>query len=334
MSLTRSPENGHTNLDLSSITDSVIEHALHAVAEGFPSKRYAEKFSEFAGDACDLATFGWNGKILGTPPYASVMLLNAIDVIVNVHESGLNRRSVIHDAVHDMESFFWVLLYLCLTRSGPGGGRREELKVDIEEMSDSDERTRIVQLRRIVFSFFDGDIATLAWNKRQLLEQWTAFESEILVHVHEYFAPLKPVLLQWWHLLLLAYEFHGYEYHNIHDHVIALLEKALHDLANQVPMEPSERTAEAEAEAEALKKREDFVHRVAYAGLDPGVGGSDVQQPATPPRSPKDFKSSTVLDVSPESQRQPLKSPMSDNAPSSPTPARPASKRTKLERKT
>ncbi|KAI8968745.1 hypothetical protein BD414DRAFT_582045 [Trametes punicea] len=372
--LGREIKNRCNNLDISSITDTMIEYALHAVAEGSQAKRidpesmqlaycgakyvvaaykYTEKFSTFAGGACDLATFGWNGKILGeyfldgtmreqvaraprsgTPPYASVMLLNAIDVIVNVHKSGLNRRSVIHDAVHDMESFFWILLYLCLTRLGPGGSRRKELKVDIEEMSDSDERTRIVRLRRIVFSFFDGDIATLAWNKRQLLEEWTAFESEILIHVHEYFAPLKPVLLQWWHLLLLAYEFHGYEYHNIHDHVIALLEKALDDLGNQVPMEPSERTAEAEAEAEALKKREDFVRRVVYAGLDPpAVGGSDVQRPATPPRSPKDFKSSTVLDVSPESQRQPLRSQLADNAPSSPTPARPASKKTKLETK-
>ncbi|KAI8968738.1 hypothetical protein BD414DRAFT_503890 [Trametes punicea] len=231
----------------------------------------------------------------GTPPYASVMLLNAIDVIVNVHKSGLNRRSVIHDAVHDMESFFWP-------------SRGTQAHADRAALSHC-----LLLLRwRHCHPRMEQEAAS---------RQWTAFESEILVHVHEYFAPLKPVLLQWWHLLLLAYEFHGYEYHNIHDHVIASPGEGSRRPRNQVPMEPSERTAEAEAEAEALKKREDFVHRVVYAGLDPpGVGD--------------DFKSSTVLDVSPESQRQPLRSQLPDNAPSSPTPARPASKKTKLERKT
>ena len=32
-----------------------------------------------------------------------------------------------HDAVHDMESFFWVIVYLCLTRQSGGDIRREEL---------------------------------------------------------------------------------------------------------------------------------------------------------------------------------------------------------------
>src|ERR1700684_2514021 len=32
-----------------------------------------------------------------------------------------------HNAIHDLESFFWVLVYICLTRNGPGGKRRPEL---------------------------------------------------------------------------------------------------------------------------------------------------------------------------------------------------------------
>jgi hypothetical protein len=35
--------------------------------------------------------------------------------------------------VHDLESFFWVLIHICITRQGPGGVRREELEQKNEE---------------------------------------------------------------------------------------------------------------------------------------------------------------------------------------------------------
>ena len=37
-----------------------------------------------------------------------------------------------HSAIHDMESLFWVVVFLCLTREGPGGKRRPEPKDDVK----------------------------------------------------------------------------------------------------------------------------------------------------------------------------------------------------------
>lgn len=56
-----------------------------------------------------------SAEILGNSKYFTVSQLR---------EDG----PVVHSAIHDLESFFWVLLYLCLTRSGPGGERRDELQ--------------------------------------------------------------------------------------------------------------------------------------------------------------------------------------------------------------
>lgn len=41
--------------------------------------------------------------------------------------NGIHEGHPVHTVIQDIESFFWVLLYLCLTRGGPVGGRREEL---------------------------------------------------------------------------------------------------------------------------------------------------------------------------------------------------------------
>jgi len=54
---------------------------------------------------------------------------------------------VFHDANHDLESFFWVLIHICLTCKGPGGIRREELE---EKNEDNEE---YMPFRRVIFFF-------------------------------------------------------------------------------------------------------------------------------------------------------------------------------------
>lgn len=81
-----------------------------------------------------------------------------------IHPSYHN-TSFVHHAVHDMESFFWVLLYLCLTRKGPGGARRDEL--DHQETPDEDTR----RLWRVVYCLFDGSWDDVAENKRLLFAE-------------------------------------------------------------------------------------------------------------------------------------------------------------------
>ncbi|KAH9847679.1 hypothetical protein C2E23DRAFT_863190 [Lenzites betulinus] len=252
--------------------------------------------------------FGWNTALLtppresdttsnttpqreprsSTPPYASVKILSPVKVEVGLQDSEVTRVQqsypVVHDAIHDMESFFWVFLYICITRSGPGGDRQKELTEDFKAASEPS-RTQILELRRVVHCFFDGGLDIITRNKKELFERSrNEFEMHLLLHIYSYFEPLKPVLRQWWELLLLAYVFEGYEYHNIHKFVTELLERAL-EMVRDLPA--NEATDDEQQTQNAAKKRDNFVHRKQHA-----VGGRDVPpSPPSPPPAQKKQKS-------------------------------------------
>lgn len=234
---------------------------------------------------------------------------------VNRHISGFRPNGVLHDAIHDMESFFWTLLYLCITRPGPGGDRREELDGDIPDDAPSVED--VAELRRIVFCFFGDETEKIAMNKAQLFSEPELFEEGVLRHIHPYFEPLKPLLRQWWDLLLLAHEFEGYEYHGIHKFVIALLEKALQEL-------PAENSPEDEERARrARERRDEFVREVTRAHLD--TCPSQVEA-APSPASPS---ASDATTATPEVRKQqPIASLDVPRSPPSPSPV--PTKTTKL----
>jgi len=151
----------------------------------------------------------------GTPPYTSGEILSG-QRYFHGHQD-----KVFHDAVHDLESFFWVLIHICITRQGPGGVRREELeqKNQAKEAYDS--------LRRVVHFFFDTDMDTMAANKRRIFMNPNDFEKYVLDNLHSYFQPLRDLLKEWYHLLILAHKFHAFEYYNIHDMVLEILDHAL-----------------------------------------------------------------------------------------------------------
>jgi len=150
----------------------------------------------------------------GTPPYTSGEILSG----ERYFDHG---DSVFHDAVHDLESFFWVLIHICMTRRGPGGVRREELEQKNQAKKAYD------SLRRVVHFFFDTDMDTMAANKRKIFTHPNDFEGYVLDNLHSYFQPLRDLLKEWYHLLILAHKFHAFEYHNIHDMVLEILDRAL-----------------------------------------------------------------------------------------------------------
>ncbi|KAI9065067.1 hypothetical protein FKP32DRAFT_1590961 [Trametes sanguinea] len=325
----------------------VIQRALHLVKVNIPEERtiddqmyHARKYIGMALDYYRKSgltppsnhihtpeTLGWDAPLLrpptpldttflqsfkeprsGTPPYASAKILNAESVLVDRVEQGRTIPSpVLHDALHDMESFFWVLLYLSITRSGPGGDRREELR---GELSDAPGQEDVIELRRIMYCFFDGDLKTIAYNKKELFEKSALFEPLVLCHVHPYFEPLKPLLRRWWHLLRLAYRFEGYEYHNIHNFVIKLLEKTLEELRRL-----KETPDDAQRKRDAAKQRTDFVHKITHADL--GVPASPTRS-TSPSSTSSQFRVTTAFDLTPEAQRQ-QRSGTRDSSPSSPT---------------
>ncbi|OSD08223.1 hypothetical protein PYCCODRAFT_1472904 [Trametes coccinea BRFM310] len=284
------------------ITEEVFKRALQFVKFRIPHRNLilllatATEYIEAALHYCEISgrtipngvytpeMLGWNVDLLplvdighdpngprhprfGTPPYASAKLLNVEPVRVDRWQTNLPPSEVIPDAIHDMESFFWVLLYLSMTHSGPGGVRREELVGELD--ADSSE---VFELRTICHCFFDGPLEKIAWNKREPFRDYKSFEPLVLRHVHPYFEPLRPLLRRWWELLLLSYEFEGWEYYHNHVLVIELLERALEELET---VEAS-KAEQHEQDSNAGMERDGYARK----GIDPDIGipSSQAQQ--------------------------------------------------------
>ncbi|KAF9008179.1 hypothetical protein BDZ89DRAFT_1079105 [Hymenopellis radicata] len=162
-----------------------------------------------------------SGSRTGTPPYMSGEIL----LRERYYSSQSGGSDLFHDAVHDIESFFWVLIHICLTRSGPDAQRRAELDGDSKDHP---------QLHLVVYCFFGGNQDVLAFNKKKLFRAPDNFEEYIIPHFHPYFDELKSFMREWFSLLVLAYQYvEGYEYHNIHRRVQDILDHALASMTQE-----------------------------------------------------------------------------------------------------
>ncbi|KAK7435906.1 hypothetical protein VKT23_019437 [Stygiomarasmius scandens] len=143
-----------------------------------------------------------NEERSGTKPYMSYRLLRS---------SGPP-----HTAVNDMESMFYVVLYLCLTRNGPGGGLRSELNANSTTGIPDNKNITSDRILHILHCFFDGSPAVLCDNKFRLLEDppqpsqdstmpSESFGTYLAPCFHPYFDPLKPLLEDWFQILRRAY---------------------------------------------------------------------------------------------------------------------------------
>jgi hypothetical protein len=143
-----------------------------------------------------------------------------------------------HDAVHDMESILWVLVNLCLTLKGPGTRMiRDELLPDQDVDVPRDET-----LEALVYELFDSEIDSILLEKKQALLKKPKLMDSVVEKFHPYFEALKPMVLQWWHTLVLAYRFRAYEYIHIHSHIIDILEETIERL-KQIKATPEDLAA-------------------------------------------------------------------------------------------
>jgi hypothetical protein len=135
-----------------------------------------------------------------------------------------DRTSIMYKSIHDMESFMWVLIYLCLTRKGPGGERRDELCFDAT-VDDTTERAQT-----IVYCFFDSARSRISWPGARLgfLQTPGDMEEYVTSQFHPYFEALKPLVSEWWRILQRSYRFS--EFTTIHDLFLAAIEKAIQGL--------------------------------------------------------------------------------------------------------
>jgi len=149
-----------------------------------------------------------DGVRTGTLPYMSHQIIDP---------SLANAESpVVHDAIHDIESFFWVMIYMALTRAGPG----------VKNTSTSQ------PLHHLLSSYFNsGYPEGLAFNKSQLFgaddKRATTATEQLLVHFHDYFKDLKPLIRTWRKVLQTAYQFGAYELWTIHDYTMALIKETI-----------------------------------------------------------------------------------------------------------
>jgi len=181
-----------------------------------------------------------------------------------------------------MESFFWVLLYICLTRCGPGGHRRQELS---RGWPLDDPQCR--QLAMAVWNYFDADKSVLTKEKRQLFLEPQRFEESILPLIHPYFKPLKSLILTWWNILVRGFNdtytcrdkpLYGYLYR----YPVIAFQNALQDAMSGLPhtMDPPE--IQSMTAAEDKRRLEDL-----------RIGGFlQPSRPVTPPN----HQSSGTLD--------------------------------------
>ncbi|THH18868.1 hypothetical protein EUX98_g8882 [Antrodiella citrinella] len=203
---------------------------------------------------------------------------------------------ITHSVIHDIESFFWIVLYQCMVRHGPGNHRRPEMLYDSSAMqlasrSDAKEHpeftltneTEIAILRDWIRLLFDSNDAL---KKVDLFnESPEYFAANILPLFHPYLERLKPLLFEWWILLQCTYRtYDDVAQGLVLNKVIAMLDKHLDLLAAGAPSE-----AETSKEAKRLQEKELARREEELATLTAPL----TQQPEGSPQSVAD--DSTIL---------------------------------------
>ncbi|KAG6815014.1 hypothetical protein H0H93_011288, partial [Arthromyces matolae] len=158
----------------------------------------------------------------GTLPYMSAEVIYGKTVIKPPGER--KAPPFAHQAIHDLESFLWVLVRICLTRKGAGVDMyRDELKEDSEEYDP--------KLAAVLEQYFGTRNPPSLQNKKMFLMLQPEEFDDIIKHFHSYFDPLKGLVRQWWDILILGYTYRAYEFFNMHQCIVRLLSDALEDSA-------------------------------------------------------------------------------------------------------
>jgi hypothetical protein len=128
----------------------------------------------------------------------------------------LRNNGVKHEEVHDLEGFFWVLCYLCMTREGPNS-RRPELRETTAPATK--------QLHAAVSAFFEQeDREKIGTQKIEALRFSEGFEDEVLKYFHPLFETLKPLALGLHDVLSKAYSTRDFT--GLHDKFLGLVDAA------------------------------------------------------------------------------------------------------------
>jgi hypothetical protein len=132
-----------------------------------------------------------------------------------------------HDVVHDMESIFWCLVYICLCRDGPGTLRREVLKMlrpgEHGSFTDAED-----DLRSTIRGLFASDRYTSGTLKKAIMRHGLE-EDDLFTKIAPFFRPLSSLIDNFASLLSSCHQ-DPENTIGIHDEVIGLFCNAQKDL--------------------------------------------------------------------------------------------------------
>ncbi|PFH47965.1 hypothetical protein AMATHDRAFT_42601 [Amanita thiersii Skay4041] len=136
------------------------------------------------------------------------------------------RSSFVHEAYHDIESFFWILVYICMTQEGPGGGRRLELQ---------DKRSELSQIVHTAFNSDPEKMERLGRTRREYIANDKL--EELIGHFHKDFCDLSELVESWWEILAYTSLNTGPDRDFIHHHALRLLDETISKLEKRRPLE-------------------------------------------------------------------------------------------------
>lgn len=214
--------------------------------------------------------------IKGTIPFMSVEVMQTHCTLAHSWY-GPETQDFTHHALHDVEFFFWVLLYLCLARKGPGGAHRDEL--DYQDNPSDETKT----LQHVIYCLSDSGSDNVAENKRVLFAEsrdvigreaeeeakgpMGILSKKIIPSIHPYFEDLQDLIKDWFHLLQRAHRFRLAEGDTIYDQTLELIEGTLAKIEEKERLLP-EGAPEHELTIKERERRRKEISRICEAFHD------------------------------------------------------------------
>ncbi|PFH47550.1 hypothetical protein AMATHDRAFT_67567 [Amanita thiersii Skay4041] len=142
-----------------------------------------------------------------------------------------------HLAYHDIESFFWVVVYFCLTREGLQGHHRHEL-----------DKPKSVLAKQVRMVFYD-EMKNMGSIRSRYIKDGDYME--LVALFHKDFEVLIPLVKEWGDLLGLTCSHRNFDHDIIHVHVLRILTEKIQELKRACT--PAEKEREKVEKAERKK---------------------------------------------------------------------------------
>ncbi|KAF7975925.1 hypothetical protein HWV62_8195 [Athelia sp. TMB] len=158
----------------------------------------------------------------GTRPFMSAEMLLKSPIFWDFSDAERNKPipEPQHGPQHDIESFFWVLVHVCIFYDGPARYRQDLLNSDIPA-SDN-----VIELRNstnLIFGSTQSDYSRGRF-KKYIFTAKCAYREFIVCNLSRWAEPLLPLITQFYDLLRAAFELNRYD--DLYTDVISAFDSA------------------------------------------------------------------------------------------------------------